>query len=37
VFLQRPICAALLLVTLGIVATALWKKRKFSAAIAGEE
>ncbi|MDA8125602.1 MAG: tripartite tricarboxylate transporter permease [Deltaproteobacteria bacterium] len=37
VFVQRPICAALLLVALGILLTAVLKKRKFSSAIAGEE
>ena len=37
VFVQRPICAVLLLVALGIIVTALFKKRTFSAAIAGEE
>ena len=37
VFVQRPICAVLLLVALGIIITALFKKRTFSAAIAGEE
>ncbi|MCC6474847.1 MAG: tripartite tricarboxylate transporter permease, partial [Burkholderiales bacterium] len=37
VFAQRPICAVLLLVALGIVVTALFRRRRFSAAIAGEE
>jgi putative tricarboxylic transport membrane protein len=37
VFVQRPICAVLLLVALGILLTAVFKKRTFSVAIAGEE
>jgi putative tricarboxylic transport membrane protein len=37
VFVQKPICAFLLLVTAGIIVTASFKKRTFASAIAGEE
>ena len=37
IFVQRPICAFLLLVAVGIIITASIKKRTFSTAIAGEE
>jgi putative tricarboxylic transport membrane protein len=37
VFVQRPICAFLMLMSLGIVITAFIKKRRFTEAIGGEE
>ena len=37
VFVQRPICAFLLLIAVGIIITASFKKRKFATALAGEE